>query len=78
MPSFRVANLIRDRQLLELAKREAAAVMAGPEFRSDAGGNQPCAGRAAYALAAYLRAGRGGLTKTAELVESNRWPVRHN
>jgi ATP-dependent DNA helicase RecG len=30
MPSFTVANLIRDRQLLELAKREAAAVMAGP------------------------------------------------
>jgi ATP-dependent DNA helicase RecG len=30
MPSFRVANLIRDRQLLELAKREAAAVMSGP------------------------------------------------
>jgi len=30
LPSFRVANLIRDRQLLELAKREAAAVMAGP------------------------------------------------
>ncbi|MGA8620507.1 MAG: ATP-dependent DNA helicase RecG [Candidatus Sulfotelmatobacter sp.] len=31
MPNFRVANLIRDRQLLELAKREAAAVMAGPD-----------------------------------------------
>jgi ATP-dependent DNA helicase RecG len=30
MPSFRVANLIRDRKLLELAKREAAAVMEGP------------------------------------------------
>ena len=30
MPSFQVANLIRDRQLLELAKREAAAVLAGP------------------------------------------------
>jgi ATP-dependent DNA helicase RecG len=30
MPSFTVANLIRDRQLLELAKREAAAVIAGP------------------------------------------------
>ncbi|MGA7221188.1 MAG: ATP-dependent DNA helicase RecG [Candidatus Sulfotelmatobacter sp.] len=30
MPGFRVANLIRDRQLLELAKREAAAVMNGP------------------------------------------------
>ena len=30
MPSFRVANIIRDRDLLEAAKREAAAVMAGP------------------------------------------------
>ncbi len=30
MPTFAVANLIRDRHLLELAKREAAAVMAGP------------------------------------------------
>jgi ATP-dependent DNA helicase RecG len=30
MPSFQVANLIRDRQLLEVAKREAAMVLAGP------------------------------------------------
>jgi ATP-dependent DNA helicase RecG len=30
MPSFQVANLIRDRQLLEVAKHEAAAVLAGP------------------------------------------------
>jgi ATP-dependent DNA helicase RecG len=30
IPSFRVANLIRDRQLLEAAKREAAAVLEGP------------------------------------------------
>jgi ATP-dependent DNA helicase RecG len=30
MPSFQVANLIRDRQLLEGAKREAATVLAGP------------------------------------------------
>jgi ATP-dependent DNA helicase RecG len=30
VPSFRVANIIRDRQLLEAAKREAAAVLAGP------------------------------------------------
>ena len=30
LPSFRVANLIRDRQLLEAAKGEAAAVLAGP------------------------------------------------
>jgi ATP-dependent DNA helicase RecG len=31
MPSFQVANIIRDRQLLEAAKREAAAVLAGEE-----------------------------------------------
>jgi ATP-dependent DNA helicase RecG len=30
MPDFRVANIIRDVQLLEAAKREAAAVIAGP------------------------------------------------
>src|SRR6185436_19041604 len=30
MPSFQVASLIRDRQLLEAAKLEAAAVLAGP------------------------------------------------
>ncbi len=30
IPSFRVANLIRDRQLLEMAKREAAFVISGP------------------------------------------------
>jgi ATP-dependent DNA helicase RecG len=29
-PSFTVANIIRDRDILEIAKREAAAVMAGP------------------------------------------------
>ena len=30
IPSFRVANIMRDGQLLEAAKREAAAVLAGP------------------------------------------------
>jgi ATP-dependent DNA helicase RecG len=30
MPDFRVANIIRDAKLLEAAKREAAAVLAGP------------------------------------------------
>jgi len=30
LPSFRVASLIRDRKLLETAKREAAAVLDGP------------------------------------------------
>jgi ATP-dependent DNA helicase RecG len=31
LPSFRVANIIRDRELLEVAKREAAAVLAGSD-----------------------------------------------
>ena len=30
LPGFTVANIIRDRDILEIAKREAAAVMAGP------------------------------------------------
>ncbi len=30
IPNFQVANLIRDRQLLEAAKREASAVLSGP------------------------------------------------
>jgi ATP-dependent DNA helicase RecG len=30
LPSFQVANIIRDRDLLELAKKEAAAVLSGP------------------------------------------------
>jgi ATP-dependent DNA helicase RecG len=30
LPGFQVANLIRDRQLLEAAKLEAATVIAGP------------------------------------------------
>jgi ATP-dependent DNA helicase RecG len=30
LPGFRVANLIRDRELLEAARREASAVLAGP------------------------------------------------
>jgi ATP-dependent DNA helicase RecG len=31
MPNLRVANLLRDRQILELAKREAAAVVSGED-----------------------------------------------
>jgi ATP-dependent DNA helicase RecG len=37
MPSFQVANLIRDRQLLEAAKREAAMVLAGPNSEINQG-----------------------------------------
>ena len=31
MPAFRVANLIRDRELLEVARREAAALLQGQD-----------------------------------------------
>jgi ATP-dependent DNA helicase RecG len=31
LPDFRVANLLRDRQLLELAKKEASSFVLGPE-----------------------------------------------
>ena len=34
MPSFRVANLVRDRELLEVAKREAALVLDGPNAQT--------------------------------------------
>ena len=34
MPNFRVANLLRDRDLLEAARKEARYVLAGPERRS--------------------------------------------
>ena len=36
MPSFQVANIIRDHELLEAAKREAAAVVAGPNAKISA------------------------------------------
>jgi len=37
IPDFRVANIIRDAQLLEAAKREAAAVLAGPNSEISSG-----------------------------------------
>jgi ATP-dependent DNA helicase RecG len=37
IPSFRVANIIRDAQLLEAAKHEAAGVIAGPNSEISAG-----------------------------------------
>ena len=61
MPSFQVANLIRDRQLLEAAKREAAAVLAGPNEESLKRRNRSCAAPHAVALAEDLRAGRSRL-----------------
>ena len=36
MPDFRVASLVRDRQLLEAARREASAVLAGPNSQISA------------------------------------------
>ena len=51
MPDFRVANIIRDRQLLEAAKREAAAVVAGPSAEISA----PEISRALFAMRARWR-----------------------
>ena len=58
MPSFQVANLIRDRQLLEAAKREAAAVLAGPNRGSLKRRNRPRPPTHAHPLAKNLRLGR--------------------
>ena len=63
MPSFRVANIIRDAQLLEAAKHEAAAVIAGPNEEISGRRNQPRAGAHAGAVAAYVWVGRGGVIR---------------
>ncbi len=62
MPSFQVANLIRDRQLLEAAKREAAAVLAGPNEEVLERRNRPGATPHAHSLAKNLRSGRSRIT----------------
>ena len=66
MPSFRVANLIRDRQVAGTSQARSRGGDGWAEFRSHAGGNQPGARRPAHALAAYLRSGRGGLVGLRE------------
>jgi ATP-dependent DNA helicase RecG len=55
MPSFQVANLIRDRQLLEAAKREAAAVVG----RSDPAITEPEVERAIRHMRSRWQRGYG-------------------
>ena len=59
IPSFRVANLIRDRELLEAAKREAAFVIAGPNAQLSKEEIDLALKAHAGALVAQLWAGRG-------------------
>ncbi len=63
MPSFQVANLIRDRQLLEAAKLEAASVSGRSERGNFAGRNRPRASPHAHPLAEDLRAGGSGVER---------------
>ena len=71
MPSFQVANLIRDRQLLEAAKREAAMVLAGPNSEIVKTKSTRPAPHA-HPLAKKLRPGRSGLAVTMEDGRSRR------
>ncbi len=74
MPSFQVANLIRDRQLLEIAKREAAAVLEGPNPEISAEEINKGAAPHAYPLAEDLRAGRGWVKARSASIRANPWP----
>ena len=61
IPSFRVANIIRDRQLLEAAKREAAFVILGPKLPEISKEVDLALRANAVALGAQLWAGGGGV-----------------
>ena len=63
LPSFQVANLIRDRQLLEAAKLEAAAVLAGPNEEISKDEISSRSAPHAHPLAGDLRVGGSGLAK---------------
>ena len=64
LPDFRVANLLRDRQLLELAKQEAARFVLRSRTRRDRSRARRRAGAAQTILAAAIWAGRGRLSVT--------------
>ena len=69
LPDFRVANLLRDRQLLELAKLEAARFADTTGRRGDRGRARDACGRASK------RPGNGGMgwSRRAEL-SAGFWP----
>ena len=61
MPSFRVANLIRDRAVARSREARSSGRPRQPERRNLARRSQPRAGADACPLAAHLRSGRGWL-----------------
>ena len=69
LPDFRVANLVRDRKMLELARRKPPLCRERRE-RNVAHLGRDCVGTSESALAAALRFGGGGL-KSAK-----RWSLR--
>ncbi len=71
MPSFRVANIIRDRQLLEVAKREAAVRPGRPQQRNHQARDRPSATLHADQMAENLWVGRSGLRRTLVVTPNN-------
>ena len=59
MPEFRVADLLRDREMLELAKSEGGALCGGPGCGDERGGDCGGLGAAEAAVAAPVWAGGG-------------------
>ena len=60
IPAFRIANLLRDQEILEWAKREAAEFVAQPSLAGGVGGVRHLS---AHRMAAPLRTGERGVRK---------------
>ena len=61
MPNFRVANLLRDRDLLEAARHEARFVLAGPNADSDQRRDRSRRAASAQPLEPTIWAGGSGI-----------------
>ena len=68
MPNFRVANLLRDRDLLEAARKEARYVLAGPNADVTQGGDRPCGAPSAQPLEPAVWTGRSRVTRDERTV----------
>ena len=64
MPNFRVANLLRDREILEAARHEARFVLEGPNEQSHERGNRARGAAPAQPLEPKVRAGGGGVKRS--------------
>ncbi len=70
MPNFRVANLLRDREILEAARHEARFVLEGPNAEPDERRNRTRSAASAQSLEPEVWAGGGGV-KRKQLATSN-------